>query len=254
VVTFAPEVESRLALIDAILYGDGFDCAVTLDELWRFARAPVAREELERRLRLDPVLRRIVVERGGLYCLAGREPILDLRRPRVDRARRLGGRARRVAAVLRHVPFVRGVVLTGSVAALDAPARADVDVLVVAARGRLATVFLVLGPASRLVRRLFCPNYYLAEDRLRMADGDVYLAREIAQAQSLGGAGDGFRAANRWVADVFPNLAIDGGEVGGEPSTVIDLTAIEEGGKWRVLREGAVGRPELERRLAAVGA
>jgi L-threonylcarbamoyladenylate synthase len=50
------------------------------------------------------------------------------------------------------------------------------------------------------------------------------------------------------------DLAIDGGEIGGEPSTVIDLTAIEEGGEWRVLREGAMGRPELERRLATAGA
>jgi L-threonylcarbamoyladenylate synthase len=49
------------------------------------------------------------------------------------------------------------------------------------------------------------------------------------------------------------DLAIDGGEVGGEPSTVVDLTAIEDGGEWRVLREGVLGRPELERRLSAVG-
>ena len=60
-------------------------------------------------------------------------------------------------------------------------------------------------------------------------------------------------------ADVDPvvlagaDLAIDGGEVGGEPSTVVDLTAIEDGGEWRVLREGVLGRPELERRLSGVG-
>jgi L-threonylcarbamoyladenylate synthase len=36
------------------------------------------------------------------------------------------------------------------------------------------------------------------------------------------------------------DVAIDGGELGGSPSTVIDLTGIDEGGKWRVLREGAI--------------
>ncbi len=36
------------------------------------------------------------------------------------------------------------------------------------------------------------------------------------------------------------DLAIDGGELGGEPSTVVDLTALDAGGSWRVLREGAV--------------
>jgi L-threonylcarbamoyladenylate synthase len=46
------------------------------------------------------------------------------------------------------------------------------------------------------------------------------------------------------------DLAIDGGEVGGAPSTVVDLTQIDSGGRWRVLREGAVGSPEIDRRLA----
>jgi L-threonylcarbamoyladenylate synthase len=36
------------------------------------------------------------------------------------------------------------------------------------------------------------------------------------------------------------DLAIDGGELGGEPSTVVDLTALESDGCWRILREGAL--------------
>ena len=49
------------------------------------------------------------------------------------------------------------------------------------------------------------------------------------------------------------DLAIDGGELTGLPSTVVDLTAIEDGGGWRVLREGAVSTTELERHLRAAG-
>jgi L-threonylcarbamoyladenylate synthase len=36
------------------------------------------------------------------------------------------------------------------------------------------------------------------------------------------------------------DLAIDGGEVGGDPSTVVDITEIDTGGRWRLLREGAI--------------
>lgn len=46
------------------------------------------------------------------------------------------------------------------------------------------------------------------------------------------------------------DLAIDGGELTGAPSTVIDLTAIESGGDWSILREGGIGRAEVERALA----
>ena len=46
------------------------------------------------------------------------------------------------------------------------------------------------------------------------------------------------------------DLAIDGGELTGRPSTVIDLTALDEGGEWSILREGGMPRAEVERVLA----
>jgi L-threonylcarbamoyladenylate synthase len=49
------------------------------------------------------------------------------------------------------------------------------------------------------------------------------------------------------------DLAIDGGELTGLPSTVIDITAIESGGGWRVLREGAMAASEVERALGPTG-
>lgn len=48
------------------------------------------------------------------------------------------------------------------------------------------------------------------------------------------------------------DLAIDGGELSGQPSTVVDLTALESGGEWAVLREGAISREELGARLGAL--
>jgi L-threonylcarbamoyladenylate synthase len=52
------------------------------------------------------------------------------------------------------------------------------------------------------------------------------------------------------------DVAIDGGALGGRPSTVIDLSRMDQDGSWRVLREGALSRAELGRRLggAAPGA
>lgn len=45
------------------------------------------------------------------------------------------------------------------------------------------------------------------------------------------------------------DLAIDGGELGGEPSTVVDVTGLETGGDWEVLREGALSVAEVAARL-----
>jgi L-threonylcarbamoyladenylate synthase len=47
------------------------------------------------------------------------------------------------------------------------------------------------------------------------------------------------------------DLAIDGGQLHGEPSTVVDLTALEATGRWSILRAGALSDAELSRRLTA---
>jgi L-threonylcarbamoyladenylate synthase len=65
----------------------------------------------------------------------------------------------------------------------------------------------------------------------------------------------GERDARR-LADVPPtlleevDLVLDGGELPGIASTVIDLLDYEHRGRWRVVREGPVGHAELARALA----
>jgi L-threonylcarbamoyladenylate synthase len=46
------------------------------------------------------------------------------------------------------------------------------------------------------------------------------------------------------------DLAIDGGELTGAPSTVVDLTQLDSTGAWSVLREGGLERARLEEALA----
>jgi len=46
------------------------------------------------------------------------------------------------------------------------------------------------------------------------------------------------------------DLTLDGGELPGVASTVLDLRDYTRAGAWRILREGPVGQAEIERRLA----
>ena len=45
------------------------------------------------------------------------------------------------------------------------------------------------------------------------------------------------------------DVAIDGGELTGMPSTVVDVTGLELGGGWKILREGGMAEAEVARRL-----
>ena len=210
--------DRRLEILDSLVYADVFDCALTFDELRCYARVPVEPEALRELLRDAPAVAQLIVERDGLYCLRDRPELLDRRPPRMARALVLQRRARRVARVIGKLPFVRGVMLTGSAAAQDAGDDADVDLLIVVAPRRLGLTFLLLGSASRLLgRALFCPNYYVCEGHLGTTAGSLYFAREAQQARGLVGDGRALFDANPWLAEVFPNATA--------PAPVAELTS-----------------------------
>lgn len=49
------------------------------------------------------------------------------------------------------------------------------------------------------------------------------------------------------------DLAIDGGELTGAPSTVVDLTGLDADGGWSLLREGALSEAAVGERLRSAG-
>jgi L-threonylcarbamoyladenylate synthase len=87
---------------------------------------------------------------------------------------------------------------------------------------------------------------------IRLIEGPLASAACAVFQTSANRSGD---AAPSRFEDVDPSLiagvdlAIDGGELGGEPSTVVDVTGIEGGGEWSVLREGALPTDEIGARL-----
>jgi len=90
---------------------------------------------------------------------------------------------------------------------------------------------------------------------VRLIEGPLAGARVAIFQTSANRSGE---PAPRRLEDVDPairggvDLEIDSGGIGGEPSTVVDLTRIEDG-EWSVLRSGALSRPELEKALRAAG-
>jgi len=114
-------------------------------------------------------------------------------------------------------------------------------------RTREAVAGLLPGPVTLVVANP-AGRYPLAcgpaPDKLgvRLIDGPLAGARVAVFQTSANRSGD--EAVSRF-ADVDPmvvdgvDLAIDAGDLGGEPSTVIDISSLDSDGGWRVLREGA---------------
>jgi L-threonylcarbamoyladenylate synthase len=91
---------------------------------------------------------------------------------------------------------------------------------------------------------------------VRLVEGPLTGARCAVFQTSANPSG---QSAPRAVATVDPklvaaaDLVIDGGELPGTPSTVVDIGAIESEGDWRVIREGALSAGEIERLLGRPG-
>lgn len=207
----AASLTAGLRHIEPIVYGDIFDYPPTLEEIWRYCPLPLTREQVSRRLddRGPATTAADLVQcRNGYYHLHGREELVDLRIRRATMSRIIWKRARRVASLLQHIPFILSMAVTGSLTTDNADQDGDPDFLVITARNRIWTVFFFLGTIQKLTStRTLCPNFYISEDSLQIAPRDYYNAREIAQAIPLMGPDlfDRFLEANHWVKDYFPN-------------------------------------------------
>jgi hypothetical protein len=86
----------------------------------------------------------------------------------------------------------------------------DVDLFIVTAKGRTWSVALLLHGLMKLLgkRRTICLNYFLAEDRLALAERDVFTASQIVGLKPVSGRGTFYRLvrANAWGAELFPNF------------------------------------------------
>jgi hypothetical protein len=146
------------------------------------------------------------------YCtLAGRENLVDLREKRELAGRRRWPVAQRYGKWIAALPYVRMVALTGALAMRNEEGP-DLDYLVVTLPGR---VWLCRGLVMLLVRWArrsgdeICPNYFLAENALALAEKNLYTAHEMAQMIPLSGMEiyHRMRRLNPWVEHFLPNAA-----------------------------------------------
>lgn len=196
-------------LLEPVVYGDVFDHAVTRAEIRCFCRIPLSEQELAHELGESGALGRFVAGTREFFHLEGREHLSRIRREREAASRQAWKTARRVVTFIRHVPFVRGIIVTGSLGVRSFKKGDDMDFLVLVAPGRLWFVFLFLGALQRIAsRRYLCPNYYISCDHLEVCRRSPYVARELLQSRPIYGreACRRFYEQNGWVRFVLPNV------------------------------------------------
>ena len=207
-----PDLNARQAILRALAYSDIFDQALSITTLSSFLEAPGITPELLQQTLQALHEEGMIGRDGDLVMLAGREALVDTWQRRQKQSARKYRSAQRYTALIRCLPFVRMVAITGSLAAQNAEAPDDIDLFLIAAPGRVwltrALTILVVRLAA-LSGVTLCPNYLIASDALKLTERNLYTARELTHMQPLYGMlwHRRLRACNRWAGTYLPNAA-----------------------------------------------
>lgn len=182
-------------ILETVAYYDAFDYPLTEFEVWKLLlvsdgegenMTPVSFRDVRETIQGSFLGKRLGRLRGFVF-LHGREDIVALRADRQKIADRNIFGARRIACLLRCLPFIRMVGLTGSLSMKNADRGSDWDFFIVLRSGYIwtgravATAFLhALGLRrhGKKVSRRACLNYWVTTHSLEIHSKDLFSSSE----------------------------------------------------------------------------
>lgn len=126
---------------------------------------------------------------GGLYFLAGRRKLTELREARYRISLKRLRKCQKYLRFLRFVPYLRAVAISGSLALLNSEEDSDIDLFLITKKNRIwitrllvSAYFQILGLRRYQMRIAgrFCLNHYVCEGALISQDRNLYTAVEYA--------------------------------------------------------------------------
>lgn len=215
-------------IVRVLAYYDLFDYPLTAGEIHSFLPARgVSLYELRSAL-ADLVAEGRMGSAEGFHYLPYRNHSVVLRRLRMqERGRVMWGIARRFAMMMRWMPFIRGIFISGQLCRYIADENSDIDYFIVTAPRRLWIVRTFFVMLRRLLlfnsSRYFCINYVVTTDNLLIRERNPYVACEVASLKPLYNHDlfHEFIMRNSWIGEFYPNFSsahieIRPGVTGGE--------------------------------------
>lgn len=201
------------AILHTLLYSDLFDYPLTPAEAAHYLIGrPGTLDEVRACLARSCWLADRVIEMNGYLALRGREALIARRLDRAATSDRLWRRMQRFVRVLRALPFVRMIAVTGALAMKNSAAHDDIDVLIVTAPDRVwltRALAIALVYVGKLCGDTLCPNYVISERALALDRRTLFVAHEFAQMVPVYGLTVYGRmcAVNHWIQRVLPNAS-----------------------------------------------
>ena len=199
-------------ILRTVAYFDLFDYPVTAAQIYRFLPRNSVTSDHVAAVSATMAEDGMLVSADGLYRLPDRDlSIVRNRREGEENVPHLVRRARTVAWWIRRFPFVRAVMLTGSLSKDVAVPEGDIDFMIVTADDRLWITRTLLTMFRKIFllgdKTFFCTNFYIAESSLTIHRRNLYTAVEVVTTKPLWNARlcNEFHRANGWTKEFLPN-------------------------------------------------
>lgn len=221
----------KSSILATLSYADIFDYPLTKEEIWQWLVGNlkfkiVSRSEIPLRgenLKLDEVLKQLIEKKlcgfkNGYYFLPGREGIVKTREQREGLAKEKIKRAEKVAGILRFIPWIKLIGITGALARKNSSCDDDIDLFFITAqnrlwlsRGLMVLTLRVLGLYRRpnKITNMICPNMLISEDALKMEPEDLFTAHEVCLMKPIFARDQTYQkflGANSWVEKFLPHV------------------------------------------------
>ena len=198
-------------ILAALAYFDMFDYPLTQSELYSFLRNSCTHAEFSHCLHLLTSENHII-RFDEFYTLQDNYGLITRRRNGNLKAKQMLKTASRVANLLSHFPFVRGIAVSGSLSKQFADENSDIDFFIITAANKLWIARTLMHCFKKITflfnrQNWFCMNYYVDEEGLEIREKNIYTAIEVATLLPLRGisAFEKFYSHNGWCKTHLPN-------------------------------------------------
>lgn len=205
------------ALIATLIYHGIFDYPLQIQELHRYLIGKKASSEYVRKAVANLIRAKAIGEKRNYLYLKSKKLIVKIRLKRKKYSAKKLQRAKFYASILKVVPTIKLVAISGALAMENSHKDDDVDLVIVAGENTLWTTrffaTLVLWPYRRRpqekkVSDKACLNLFLDKSALKLKEQNIYTAHETAQMKLLwerGGTYTKLIRSNKWIFTYLPN-------------------------------------------------
>jgi hypothetical protein len=199
------------SIVKTLAYYDIFNYPLTKEEIYNCSNTngdskTSVEDEIE-----ELVASGIVYNNDKFYSINHNSHLIPKRIEGNKRAIKKMKTAKLFSNFISHFPFVRGVLLSGSISKGYMDEKADIDYFIITAPNRLwiARISLVVFKKMFLLNsyKLFCINYFISTTELEIEEKNIYTAIELATLIPMYGADvyNDLYKSNQWIKTYVPN-------------------------------------------------